>query len=507
MATEKKLRPNILFITSDQQHWNTLGCMNPEIRTPHLDRLAARGTLFQRAYCPNPTCTPSRASIITGQYPSQHGAWSLGTKLPESVPTVGQVMSDAGYNTALIGKAHFQPLKGTEEYPSLESYPILQDIDFWRGFHGPFYGFDHVELARNHADEAHAGQHYAAWMEDKGCRDWRKFFQPPTGTTPKQHHRWNIPEDLHYNTWITERSVERLKTYADGDQPFLLWASYFDPHPPYLVPEPWDKMYDPQRVTVPRATPGEHDRNPPHFQMTQEEAPDFSAWQEPEGHAMHGFSSHLQDPQSLSEDIATYYGMISLMDTGIGQILDTLEATGLADNTLIVFTSDHGHFFGQHGLNAKGAFHYEDLIRVPFLVSWPGHVPEGRCTDAIQSLVDLPTSFLSLTGIEKPRSMVGLDQSPVWLGNKTSVRDHAVVENRHQPTTIHVKTYVNARYKLTVYFERDYGELFDLQEDPGEVNNLWDDASSKTLKAELTRKLLFAEMAKEPLSMPRIAIA
>jgi len=222
---------------------------------------------------------------------------------------------------------------------------------------------------------------------------------------------------------------------------------------------------------------------------------------------MHGFSSHLQDPQSLSEDIATYYGMISLMDKGIGQILDTLEATGLADNTLIVFTSDHGHFFGQHGLNAKGAFHYEDLIRVPFLVSWPGHVPEGRCTDAIQSLVDLPTSFLSLTGIEKPRSMVGLDQSPVWLGNKTSVRDHAVVENRHQPTTIHVKTYVNARYKLTVYFERDYGELFDLQEDPGEVNNRWVDPCSKTLKAELTRKLLFAEMAKEPLSMPRIAIA
>ncbi|MEZ5276642.1 MAG: sulfatase-like hydrolase/transferase [Opitutaceae bacterium] len=504
MKSDQTGRPNILFITSDQQHWNTLGCRNPEIQTPHLDRLAARGTLFKRAYCPNPTCTPTRSSIITGQYPSQHGAWSLGTKLPETAVTVGRILSDAGYETALIGKAHFQPLRSTEDYPSLEAYPVLQDLDFWRGFHGPFYGFDHVELARNHADEAHVGQHYALWMESKGCTDWRKYYQPPTGTTPAQRHHWNIPEELHYNTWITERTIERLKGYAGGDQPFLLWASYFDPHPPYIAPEPWDRMYDPSRVTVPRVTPGEHAKNPPHFQMTQEPSPDFSAWEEPEGRAMHGFGSHLQDRDSLAKDIATYYGMISLMDKGVGRILEALEANGQADNTLIVFTSDHGHFFGHHGLNAKGAFHYEDLVRVPFLVSWPGHVPAGRESDALQSLVDLPTSFLALAGIEKPRTMVGLDQSPVWLGQTESVRDHAIVENRHQPTTIHVKTYIDARHKLTVYYNRDYGELFDLQNDPGEIHNLWDEPESRELKAELTRKLLFAEMGKEPLWMPRI---
>jgi len=147
-------RPNILFITSDQQHWRLLGCQNPEVRTPHLDRLAAEGTLFERAYCPNPTCTPTRASIITGLYPSQHGAYSLGTKLPESVPTVGQEFSRHGYATDLIGKAHFQGLKGTAEYPSLESYPTVQDLEFWRGFNGPFYGFEHLELARNHVDGA-----------------------------------------------------------------------------------------------------------------------------------------------------------------------------------------------------------------------------------------------------------------------------------------------------------------------------------------------------------------
>ena len=146
-------KPNILLITSDQQHWNTLGCLNREIQTPNLDRLADQGTLFTRAYCPNPTCTPTRASMITGTYPSQHGAWALGTKLPEDAHTVGEDFSRAGYRTALVGKAHFQPLRGTEEFPSLEAYPILQDLEFWRTFDKPFYGFEHVEFSHSQAQK------------------------------------------------------------------------------------------------------------------------------------------------------------------------------------------------------------------------------------------------------------------------------------------------------------------------------------------------------------------
>jgi arylsulfatase A-like enzyme len=201
--------PNILLISSDQQHWRMLGAHTPTLKTPNLDRLAAQGTRFDRAYCPNPTCTPTRASLITGLYPSQHGAYTRGTKLPENTPSLGQYLQDGGYDSTLIGKAHFQPLRGTEAFPSLEAYPILQDLDFWRGFHGPFYGFNHIELTRNHADEAHVGQHYAIWMEENGGRDWRRWFSPPTGTTPAQKHVWNIPEKFHYNTWITERAIAR----------------------------------------------------------------------------------------------------------------------------------------------------------------------------------------------------------------------------------------------------------------------------------------------------------
>jgi uncharacterized sulfatase len=498
-----KDRPNILLITSDQQHWNTLGSNNPEIHTPNLDRLAAQGTRFDRAYCPNPTCTPTRASIITGKYPSQHGAWSLGTKLLESEPTVGEDLRSAGYRTSLVGKAHFQPLDSTEEFPSLESYPILQDLDFWRDFDKPFYGFDTVRLARNHTDEAHVGQHYAIWMEEQGFADWRSAYRPPTGTNTTQKHRWEIPEKFHYNTWIAEESERQLQGYAASGEPFFLWSSFFDPHPSYLVPEPWDSMYEPGSISVPGLTPGEHEHNPPHFAMTQQEAPDFSPWKE-SGFGIHGMSSHLRDAEELAKDVAVYYGMISMMDKYIGRIIDRLEALGLADNTLVVFTSDHGHLFGQHGLNAKGPFHYEDLVKLPFIARWPGHIEAGASSDAMQSLVDLAPSFLDAAGVSIPGRMSGVSQLDCWRGGAPA-RDHVLVENHHEPTTIHVKTYVGERYKLTVYYRQTYGELFDLQQDPGETENLWDKPAYGETKAELTRALVFADMGKEPMPMPRIA--
>ncbi len=493
---------NILLITSDQQHWQTLGQNNPEIHTPALDKLAAQGRTFSRAYCPNPTCTPTRSSLITGKYPSQHGAYSLGTKLPESEPTIGAMLSEAGYQSALIGKAHFQPLQSTEDYPSLEAYPKLQDLDFWADFTGPFYGFDHVELARNHTDEAHVGQHYALWMEEKGLHNWRDYFLQPTGNVESQRRRWLIPERFHYNAWIAERSNALLSQYHEAEQPdgsvsprpFFLWASFFDPHPKYLAPEPWDAMYDPAEISVPALTPGEHDTSPPHLQMTQQADPDYSAWQEPNGSGCHGFHSHLHDRTELAKDIACYYGMVSCMDKYIGQIIDHLDALGLAENTLVVFTSDHGHYFGQHGLIAKGAFHYDDGIRVPMIARLPGRIAAGTTSHSLQSLVDYAPTFLDFCGVDVPGDMTGLSQSAIWQGDESQARQHVIIENRHQPTTLHLKTYVNERYKITLYFGRDYGEIYDLRQDPGEIHNLYGDVR---LRAQLTEAFLRAEIEKE----------
>lgn len=505
--TNSEARPNILLITSDQQHWNTIGAFNPEVRTPNLDRLVAEGSTFPRAYCPNPTCTPTRASIITGKYPSQHGAWTLGTKLSEAEQTIGELLGSDGYRTALVGKAHFQPLAGTDEYPSLESYPVLQDLDFWRDFHGPFYGFDHVELARNHTNEAHVGQHYALWMEQQGYTNWRDHFLPPTGTMRRGvKHTWPIPEELHYDAWIAERTNTLLTDYAEAGEPFFLWSSFFDPHPPYLVPEPWDTMYDPEALTIPGLESGEHDRNPPHFGLTQQEDPDFSPWHET-GHHVHGFHSHRVSADDRKRLVATYYGMVSLLDKYIGVILDKLDALGLADNTVVVFSTDHGHFFGQHGLQHKGAFHYEDLIRVPFIVRHPGHVPAGVVQPAIQSLVDFAPTVLELAGLEVPHAMTGVSQLPVWLGQQQAARDHAICEFHHEPTSVNLRTYVDQRYKLTVYYNQEYGELFDLEADPGETRNLWDDPEHTELKCRLLLRYVWAELGKESLPMPRVAVA
>jgi len=499
--------PNVLLITSDQQHYDTLGVTNPRIRTPALDRLAAEGTRFTRAYCPNPTCTPTRASIITGMYPSQHGAWSLGTKLFEDVPVVGDRFQAAGYATALIGKAHFQQLATAPGMESLESQPLMRDLDFWRSWHGPWYGFEHVEVARNHTCESHAGQHYGVWMEDNGLSNWLDYFDkwPHDREEVRRRHsrrHWDLPERFHYSCWTAERTIAHLeKSLADG-RPFFTWASFQDPHPPYTAPEPWASMYDPAEMVPGRVHPEEHAKNPVHFRMTQDREADFSYYHS-EDFGAHGFHCHLIDEEALRQNIANYYGMISLMDRQIGRILEAVDRLGAADNTLVVFSTDHGHFLGQHGLVAKGAFHYEDMIRVPFLVRWPGRTPAGAVSDHIQGLVDLAPTFLSAAGQEVPGIMTGVDQVPSWTGDGPC-RDHALCENRHTYSRVHLRTYVNERYKITVYRTGDDGELFDLAEDPGEINNLWHDPAAADLKRELLHQFMQATLAAEPTRMPRI---
>ena len=262
-------------------------------------------------------------------------------------------------------------------------------------------------------------------------------------------------------------------------------------------------MYDPGEMVPGRLAPGEHDRNPPHFGKTQEREPDFGDWHRP--FSAHGCHSHLHDEAELKRDVATYYGMISLMDHHIGRILDALDDRGLADDTLVVFTTDHGHFVGQHGLVAKGPFHYEDMLKLPFVVRWPGRVPANRTTSALQSLVDLAPTFLSAAGEPVPGRMQGVDQLGVWRDQAEWARDHVLCENRHNPVMPHLRTYVDERHKITVYRQGDDGELFDLEADPGEVANLWHEPAAAGLKGELLHRFLQATLASEPTRMPRIA--
>jgi arylsulfatase A-like enzyme len=506
--------PNILLITSDQQHWLTLGVNNPHIKTPNLDRLARQGANFTRAYTNNPVCTPTRATLITGLYPAWHGAWTIGVKLPEDVPTIGETFQQHGYESILVGKAHFQPLAsgpGADD-ESIEKQPTLRDLDFWRHFHEHYpswYGFNRVETARMHTDESHVGGHYAIWMEDeKGLKNWPDYFwpYPHTPDMKRAYGAWDLPDERHHSTWVGERTNANIERCVREGKPFFLWSSYFDPHPPYAIPEPWASMYDPADMPVPALDDADEmlEKMPPPHRMTQDPDADYSEFEE-SGYGNHGYSYQHKDEAHRRKDMAIYYGMISKMDHEIGKTLDKLDELGIADNTLVVFTTDHGHYLGQHGLTAKGPFHYEDGIKLPFIVRWPNEVPAGVECDALQALVDLPPTFLDACGIAVPGLMQGVSQLDVWRGRADKARDEVLVENRHQPSAVHLRTYLDKRYKMTVYRDRlDWGELFDLEADPNEYHNRWDDPEYSSVKAEVMHRFINAELAREPTRMPRV---
>ena len=228
---------NILLITSDQQRPDAMGCVNPSIRTPHLDRLASEGIVFDRAYTVNPVCTPSRCSMLTGQYPSRHGCFHVGTNLPDDYgPTVAHQLADAGYFTALLGKAHFQACK---DPASFESAPHVHDLDFFRNWSGPYFGFEHAKLVIGHTSEPHAGgMNYGAWLADQGI-DLKRYFD----IHDYDHFgSWSLPEERHGSKWVADESILAMDRAIDAKQPFFVWASFQDPHNPYVTPEPWASM-------------------------------------------------------------------------------------------------------------------------------------------------------------------------------------------------------------------------------------------------------------------------
>ncbi len=508
---------NVLLITSDQQHYMTLGINDPSIKTPNLDKLANEGMSFTRAYCPNPTCTPSRASIITGQYPSEHKAWTLGTKLDEDKQTIGDVLLSNGIKTNLIGKAHFQPLREDKEgkYPSLESYPKLQDFDFWRHYKDVFYGFENVKLLRNHTNEAHVGQHYGLWLEDKVGDRWKEYFLEQTGVVKVSDYRsygvephgqypqgreWAIPLDLHYNEFITSETIKCIDDALNENKPFFTWASYPDPHPDYLVPEPYASMYNPDDIVLPNSYYEQEQGASELLLKTREVNPDFTMYNETNC-GNHGCESQIQNERSLKRDIALYYGMITYIDDEVGKLMSKLKEAGIYDKTLIIYTSDHGHYYGQHKLVRKGPFMYEDALRVPFIVSGGGFkYIDNKCSELVNLIDIYPTITEYLKVDYNQLDVQGKSLLPL-ITNKIHFRDSVFSEFRHEPYKLNLRTFITKRYKLTITLGTNMGEIYDLENDSNEMKNLWDD---KELRCNLLLQMNQAQLERETIHMPRI---
>lgn len=486
---------NILFLMSDQQRWDTLGVLNDAIKTPNLDRLAREGTLFERCYAPTPVCLPCRASFITGQYASTHGATWNHAGLPEDYPNLlPDSFRARGYYTHMIGKSHLTPC---HDPCSKESAPFIHHREYYRRWHGPWYGFEHADIAIGHSTEKHAcGMHYGAWLEDKGV-DTSKYFGK---TKYEQYGAWDLPEEYHNSAWTAEAVIKAMASAQKRGQPFLIWANFQDPHNPCMVPEPWASMYDPDKIPTFGFKPGEPEsfaNKPPFYKEVLQQPGEYAC--KPSDKGLRGagnVSSLAWSQRQVQENAAAYYGMVSLMDKYIGNILAALDRMGLADDTLVVFGSDHGDYLGDHGMFWKSLTVFEESIRVPLIARLPGRVRSGARTAAFTSLVDLFPTFCDFAGLPIPRACEGVSQRRVWEGAADKVREDVVIEERPYNTDFNQRILVTDRYKLAFYANRPWGELYDVQADPHNVNNLWNDPAYRDVQAGMIARILSHEMNK-----------
>ncbi|MCP4640592.1 MAG: sulfatase-like hydrolase/transferase [bacterium] len=493
-------RPNFLMICTDQMRADHMGCDgNPAIRTPNLDRIASEGVHFTRGYVNNPLCMPSRSTMLTGMTPRGHGVRTNGISLDPRIPTITQALRDTGYRTASVGKIHVTPytlhpevspkVSDPYEFPECEASWEQGTVDH---VPTPYYGFEHVELTISHGNGVRGD--YMTWLQQNHPDAYDVIRQRRLNPSPlgaQDCAVLSFDAECHHSAYVADRTMAWLRD-RDASAPFFMQCSFPDPHHPYHVPEPWASMYSPDDVVPPVARDGELDDLAPFFRQVANDCPQLSGRNRP---------TAMSDAHRR-EILAHTYGMVSLVDHHVGRVLDYLDEQGLADNTVVVFTSDHGDMMGDHALLNKGPFHFEGLLRVPTIWRCPGRIAP-RQSDALASLLDFAPTVMDLAGVpvpEGPASPEAPQQPPAWPGRSLApvltgaadtVQDSVIVENDEDYLGLRLRTLITSTHKLTTYTAVDgpasFGELFDLANDPHELHNLWD--KEPTLRRELTEQL------------------
>jgi arylsulfatase A-like enzyme len=505
--------PNILLITTDQQRFDSLGCNgNTVCRTPAIDSLAAAGVRYERAHTQNVLCTPSRSTIVTGQYPGTHGVWNNGVCLPRDWPTVAHVLGDAGYATAHIGKLHFEttrqvyadhlrsigerPLMTTEHY-DVKGEPVFTMIPDDPAWTGPYRGFDYIQHC-GHFIEGH----HALWLRERiGRADAdrivletsRAFADGVGGDTGALQAAYSIlPPELHSSTWLVDRTIDWLDELPAG-RPFFCWASFDDPHHPFNPPEAYGRRHDWRGLPLPSSrlpTPSEIAA-----ELAQKPWQYGAYWRgEYASHegALGGFVPAEFTDDQIREITALTYGMIELVDDNVGRLLHALAARGLDENTHIFFTTDHGDLLGDHGLIFKGPFHLDGVVRVPLI--WRGTDRAARVVTDPVGLLDLAPTFCEIAGVEGPAWMDGVPL-PASDGSRERV---LTVFDSHLRPDLYLRSMYRDGWFVTAYPRLDgAGELYDMREDPNQFANLWNDAGRRALRDELVADL-YAHVVEDP---------
>jgi choline-sulfatase len=435
---------NLLFITTDQQRWDSLPCYDLDfMQTPNLDRLAREGMVFENCIVPSPVCVPCRAAIMSGQYPAVTGVLGNGNWLPDHVPTWPSIIGQTGRRTAAIGKMHFHPW---DSHQGFDERIMAEDK---RHIYLPDH---HVQFLAAHGLDRPHPTTLPGYYENLGA-----------SITPRSRK-------FHVDGFVGDQAAEWLE--QNGSEPFAAWVSFPGPHDPYDPPEEMAKMYANAPIPDPVGSAEELEHKPPAQRSRGSGSLSNSMFRQDYSKAT------LEHYRKWRQH---YYANISLIDEGIGKMLTALESANTLDETLIIFTSDHGDALGDHGLPFKGFF-YDCMSRVPLIIRGPD-VPPGERSSALVSTLDLVPLFYNACDAKAPSTLQGEDIRPLFNDPSTTIREAAFSEIGGR---VMVRT---SHYKYAHYADGT-AELYNLKTDPNEITNRAGDAAFAEIEHHLKSLLL-----------------
>lgn len=453
---------NILWIMTDQFNADCIGALGRrKVRTPNLDALVQDGVCFDRAYANNPICAPSRISFISGQYCHTHGVLSNDTYTLDSrnPDTVSAVFRRNGYQTALVGKSHM-----IREWDQ-EGFEYLRYCDLCDG-----------EL------DDPSSIHYFQHLVDHGLAAEYDQGSPQPGSPGASFKTWtsNIPLRHSLEVWTGDETLKFLEQ-RDTERPFFMQMSFQRPHEPLNLPFDMEPLYRPEDIDLPESKTDWFENR------FQDRHPFMRDWFKEADSA--GYPYRARDEQDLKEVLVGYYSLITMIDEQVGRIIDHLKTTGEYENTLIVFTADHGDFAGEHGTVFKNMGIFESIQRIPFIIRYPKG-PSGDLRQEMIESVDLAPTLLSYCGLDVPEQMEGRSILPILedgAAGKEEIICEWVFPLRYDEKVFALRT---QQYRL-VYLGTDQGsELYDHAVDPDEMRNVFDDPAYKDVRARLLERMI-----------------
>jgi arylsulfatase A-like enzyme len=503
-------KPNILLIMTDQHRADHVGFMgNPTVRTPNLDRLASSGCVFENAWVSNPVCMPNRATILTGRMPTAHGVIFNDRSLDWYANTFVRQLRADGYRTALLGKSHLQHGMSRNSVVDFRGQGALLDHqpqgwdrfeDYERYLDKPpkdpedFYGFERIELSIDHG--ARVTGHHLQWALAQGAKR-EALLAPYDANAPGQKRSdewWQVyeapyDERFHSTRFVTERTQDFIQSCSENSEPWMAMCSFPDPHHPISPPAPWFDRHDAADMPLPQSRHDPLTHAPAHLRAFQRLHPaDQRDWVAPCGYG---------NDRLLGQAIAATYGMIEMVDDGVGRILEQLDTLGLRDNTIVIFTSDHGDMMGDHGLFLKGFMHYRGTLQVPLVISAPNM--SAQRVQGLASSIDIAPTILELCKLRSYDGIQGHSLKPMLSSEDVRVRDHVLIEDdiatitaKLTPIPAKTRTVITEQYRYTRNAKGEE-QLFDLQADPDEMQDLT--ASNHPARGQMMEVLADALMA------------